>query len=147
LSNQFNDQVSFPNETFYDYELSQFWSLQQSETYPACIFRPSDGDEVAVAILVAEATNCRFAAKSGGHASFSGASNIAGGITIDFADLNEITVSSDRSTVSIGPGNTWYDVYTTLEPQNLIVIGGRVAGIGVGGLTLGGKAACESFLS
>lgn len=96
-------------------------------------------------MLVANATHCPFAAKSGGHASFSGASNIAGGITIDFADLNEIAVSSDRSTVSIGPGNTWYDVYTALEPQNLTVMGGRVAAIGVGGLTLGGKAVCELF--
>ena len=143
MSSHFYGQVSFPNDTVYDYEISQFWSLQQSGTHPACIFRPSCADDVAVAVLVANATHCPFAAKSGGHAAFSGASNIAGGITIDFADLNEITVSSDRSIVSIGPGNTWYDVYTALEPRDLTVIGGRVAAIGVGGLTLGGKTACE----
>lgn len=85
--------------------------------------------------------------KSGGHAAFKGASNIAGGITIDFADMNEITVSEDGSIVSIGPGNTWYDVYTTLELQNLTVIGGRVAAIGVGGLTLGGLSTLRNYLA
>ena len=38
----------------------------------------------------------------------------------------------------MGPGNTWYDVYSKLDPIGLSVIGGRVAAIGVGGLTLGG---------
>ena len=38
----------------------------------------------------------------------------------------------------MGAGNRWIDVYHRLEPKNLVVIGGRVAPIGVGGLTLGG---------
>lgn len=82
--------------------------------------------------------NCPFAAKSGGHAAFSGASNIAGGVTIDLAGLNEVTVNKDRKTVSVGPGNRWVDVYRQLEKENLTVVGGRIADVGVGGLTLGG---------
>lgn len=65
-------------------------------------------------------------------------SNIEGGITINFAKLNEVTLSSDKSIASVGPGNTWYDVYIQLQPEDVQVIGGRVAAIGVGGLTLGG---------
>lgn len=90
-------------------------------------------------MVTSEAFGCPFAVKSGGHAAFSGASNIAGGITVDLAELNQITLSDDKSVASIGPGNTWYDVYAALEPHNLVAIGGRVAGIGVGGLILGGR--------
>jgi FAD/FMN-containing dehydrogenase len=92
-----------------------------------------------VVLLLSRLTQCPFAVKSGGHAAFAGASNIRGGITINFAKLNEVTLPSDKSIASVGPGNTWYDVYESLEPDNLTVIGGRVAAIGVGGLTLGGK--------
>jgi FAD/FMN-containing dehydrogenase len=76
--------------------------------------------------------------KSGGHAAFAGASNIEDGLTIDLIHLNDITVSEDQKQASLGPGNVWYDVYSTLSPMGLTVIGGRVSAIGVGGLTLGG---------
>ena len=52
--------------------------------------------------------------------------------------MKQLDVSADRSYVSVGPGNLWYDVYSGLEGKNLAVVGGRVADIGVGGLTLGG---------
>lgn len=69
---------------------------------------------------------------------FEGSSNIDGGITIDLAQLKEVTVSADKTEVAIGAGNVWYDVYAHLEPYKLKVIGGRVSAVGVGGLTLGG---------
>ncbi|KAL3460314.1 hypothetical protein BJX64DRAFT_290313 [Aspergillus heterothallicus] len=40
--------------------------------------------------------------------------------------------------VSIGPGTTWSEVYSLLDPLNLSVPGGRAGQVGVGGLTLGG---------
>lgn len=89
-------------------------------------------------MLTSRATNCKFSVKSGGHAAFSGASNIEDGLTIDLLNLNEIEVSDDKTQTAVGAGNIWYDIYTKLEPQGLTVIGGRVSAIGVGGLTLGG---------
>ena len=71
---------------------------------------------------------------------FAGASNIQGGLTIDLANLNQIQISEDRTLTHVGAGNRWIDVYSKLEEQQLSVIGGRVAGIGVGGLTLGGTS-------
>ncbi|OJJ42849.1 hypothetical protein ASPZODRAFT_136991 [Penicilliopsis zonata CBS 506.65] len=115
-----------------------FWSQQQEEVDPACVFLPSDAVEVAVALLLAELTTCPFAVKSGGHAAFAGASNIADGLTIDLHDLNDRTLSVDASVASVGTGNTWLDVYQWLDPLGLSVIGGRESAIGVGGLTLGG---------
>ena len=82
--------------------------------------------------------------KSGGHACFAGASNIQSGLTIDLANLNVIQVSDDRTLTQIGAGNLWGNIYSQLDRLQLSVIGGRVAGIGVGGLTLGGKSYVKS---
>jgi len=76
--------------------------------------------------------------RSGGHAAFAGASNAHNGLTIDLRGLNKVKLSDGDTIAHIGTGNTWYDVYTALQPSNLTVIGGRVAAIGVGGLTTGG---------
>lgn len=131
-------RVSWPGSPDYGFEESRYWSQQQALTEPACRFSPVSAEEVSLAVLVLRVTQCKFAVKSGGHAAFSGASNIEGGATIDLINLNEIAVSPDRTQTSVGAGNVWYDVYTHLQPMGLTVIGGRVSAIGVGGLTLGG---------
>lgn len=89
-------------------------------------------------MLLAELFSCPFAVKSGGHAAFSGASNIQSGLSIDLGALNSITLSKDQTIASAGAGNVWVDVYDYLEPYGLSVIGGRVSTIGLGGLTTGG---------
>ena len=105
---------------------------------PQCIFKPTTSKDVSILVLIARLTQCPFAVKSGGHAAFAGASSSQGGITVSFENMKSITLSKDKGVASIEPGNTWYDVYSTLEPENLAVVGGRVSAIGVGGLTLGG---------
>jgi FAD/FMN-containing dehydrogenase len=77
--------------------------------------------------------------KSGGHAAFAGASSIENGILVNLAKLNEVTLSGDRKTTRVGVGNVWSDVYEVLDPLGVSVVGGREAGVGVGGLTLGGR--------
>ncbi|KAF3909372.1 hypothetical protein AA313_de0200759 [Arthrobotrys entomopaga] len=131
-------QLAYPNTTIYEFEESQYWSQQQALTKPACRFSPTSPAQVSLAVLASRVTQCKFAVKSGGHAAFTGASNIDGGLTIDLRNLNEITLSADKNQTSVGPGNVWYDVYSKLERENVTVIGGRVSAIGVGGLTLGG---------
>ncbi|KAI7675103.1 hypothetical protein KC318_g1162 [Hortaea werneckii] len=130
--------TAFPKSPAYHLEEAGFWSAVQAEVEPYCFFEPEDSVAVAVTILLSRLTKCPFAVKSGGHAAFANASNIGGGITINMAKMNEVKLSEDESVAKVGPGNTWYDVYTALEDRNLTVVGGRVADIGVGGLTLGG---------
>lgn len=52
--------------------------------------------------------------------------------------MNQLTVSSDTSFVSFGPGLRWGDVYNALDPYGVSVIGGRIPHVGVAGLILGG---------
>ena len=52
--------------------------------------------------------------------------------------FNETNVNSTSGTVEVGPGLVWDEVYATLGPTGVSVVGGRVPGVGVSGLTLGG---------
>jgi FAD/FMN-containing dehydrogenase len=61
--------------------------------------------------------------------------------------LNTLELSEDRRTTRVGPGNTWYDVYSKLDPLGVSVVGGREAGVGVGGLVLGGKLGSTSVVT
>ena len=59
--------------------------------------------------------------------SWAGAANIEDGVTIDLSAINQVTVSSDRLTASIGPGARWEDVYLKLDAMSLAVSGGRAS--------------------
>ncbi|KAI8943026.1 hypothetical protein NX059_001062 [Plenodomus lindquistii] len=130
--------VEAKSESAYTAFVTNFWSAQQREISPQCIFKPEKALDVSTAILLARLTQCPFAARSGGHSAVPGGSNIEGGLTISFENMSKFAVSSDKKIVSFQPGHTWFDIYTALEKDNLTVIGGRVASVGVGGLPLGG---------
>ncbi|RAK80234.1 FAD-binding oxidoreductase [Aspergillus fijiensis CBS 313.89] len=133
------------NQTFsagtaaYNASLASYFAQQESQLYPSCIVAPTTVDDVSTAVqyLTANAT-CDFAIRSGGHNVVEGAANIADGVTIDLSGFDSIEVSDERSTVTVGVGATWGDVYKALDPLNLTVAGGRVGQVGVGGLTTGG---------
>jgi hypothetical protein len=118
--------------------INYFWSAQQQEPKPFCIFKPEKAVEVSTLVLLSRLTQCPFAVRSGGHAAFSGASSADGGVTVTFEKMKQITLSEDKKIATIEPGNLWYDIYTNLQDHNLAVVGGRVSAIGVGGLTTGG---------
>jgi hypothetical protein len=59
--------------------------------------------------------------------------------------FNNIIIHEDSETVEIGAGLTWTDVYKYLVPKGINVVGGRIEGVGVAGLTLGGGK-CDFFL-
>lgn len=124
------------NTTSFDEYLGTYWSKQSQDITPLCAFKPADTSEVAVVVRLAKQTKCQFAVRSGSHGT--GASNIQDGLVVSLENLNEITVSADKSSVTIGPGNTWARVYKTLEEKDVAVAGGRYPSVGVGGLIMGG---------
>jgi FAD/FMN-containing dehydrogenase len=104
-----------------------------------CFIKPRSTLEVAVALKIVTLLDSKFAIRSAGHNPGPGFASIGPeGVLLDMRDINQVTLSSDKSYVSIGPGNTWEKVYNALEKSQLTVVGGRVAGVGVGGLILGG---------
>ncbi|ORY11110.1 hypothetical protein BCR34DRAFT_624945 [Clohesyomyces aquaticus] len=138
LASHFKSQILPAGTSAYDEWRSQFWSSYQQDALPKCIFQPSKADHVVIAVLLSRWSHCPFAVKSGGHAAMKEASSATCGITIDMAKLNSIVLANDKKIAKIGPGDTWYDVFTKLESEGVSVVGGRVQNVGVGGFLLGG---------
>lgn len=127
LKTLFNSKTLSSGTSSYEAFTSSYWSNQAAAVDPTCVFKPSHALEVSTAVLLSRLTSCPFAVKGGGHTAFSGASSIEGGITIALENLNEVTLSSDKKTVAVGPGNRWGAVYGALEQHGLAVVGGRVS--------------------
>lgn len=84
-------------------------------------------------------TLSKFAVRGGGHMPISGYNGIDNsGVLLSSSNLTALSLSADKSIVSVGPGNRWRDVYAYLNPFGLAAVGGRVGHVGVPGLLLGG---------
>ncbi|GAB1737424.1 hypothetical protein NU219Hw_g1569t1 [Hortaea werneckii] len=146
LSKVLENKVVFPDSSPYEESIASYWSAQEEAVSPSCVVLPESAEDIAVAVdtlghsrgHVGNHDGCQFAVRSGGHTPWAGAANIEDGVTIDLGNFNQVEVSSDRSTVTIGPGSSWRDVYEVLIPRGLATGGGRIANVGVGGLVLGG---------
>uniref|UniRef100_A0A093X899 Bifunctional solanapyrone synthase n=1 Tax=Talaromyces marneffei PM1 TaxID=1077442 RepID=A0A093X899_TALMA len=131
--------VLLPGSAGYNESLSSYFSPQASSVHPLCFVTPQSSSDVSkVVSTLAHSGICNFAVRSGGHTWFPGAANAPSGVTIDLRGLDSIKVHTQNSSVSIGAGATWDVVYSKLETYGLSAVGGRVLGVGVGGLTLGG---------
>ncbi|RYP17192.1 hypothetical protein DL767_010062 [Monosporascus sp. MG133] len=157
------ERVFFPGNPGYKASLASYFSAQEATTYPACILSPKTVQEVSTAVRILTTTTtatdtpnsnpprrplgCQFAVRSGGHSIVAGAANLPKGVTIDLSGLSSIQLLplpmsplSDTTppTVSVGVGSTWGLIYDFLDDLRLGANGARAAGVGVGGLTLGG---------
>ncbi|KAL1647509.1 hypothetical protein SLS61_007334 [Didymella pomorum] len=136
---KYPDQTYYPGSAGYAYETqSVYWSATTFNG-PACVFVPRNAQEASVAVTTMTLTLSKFAVRGGGHMPIPGYNGIDNnGILLSASNLTTLALSSDKSIVSVGPGNRWGDVYTYLAPSNLAAVGGRVGHVGVPGLLLGG---------
>lgn len=139
------DRVFSKNETFtaddsfYDPLINEAWS-QNCRLDAACIVTPKSAQEVSRLIRILSILDTKFSIRSGGHMTSPGFSSVGGnGVLVALEKLNSLSLSSDKKTVTIGPGNRWQNVYEYLEPYGLTTLGGRTPVVGVGGFVLGGK--------
>jgi hypothetical protein len=105
---------------------------------PGLVIQPRTVDQVVAALAFARDQPVPVAVRSGGHG-ISGRSTNDGGIVIDLAALNEITVLSEpKRLVRIGAGARWKDVAAALQPHGWALSSGDYGGVGVGGLATAG---------
>ena len=140
LSSILPGKVSYASDATYSDSVRSYW-FEEARLSPDCIVSPTSASEVVLIVknLAGKRTsNSSFAIRSGGHTPFAGAANIESGVTIDLRAMNYVNLSTDYTVASAGAGSSWDNIYQKLQPLNLTVVGGRVAGLGVGGLTTGG---------
>ncbi|KAI0257872.1 hypothetical protein BC834DRAFT_926933 [Gloeopeniophorella convolvens] len=132
--------VSNASEVFFppspEYTADNAHALASSSAASTCSVEPGSAQDIGAILRIINSTRTPFAVKSGGHATNPGFSSTRG-VQISMARFRNITVNSTTNTVEVGPGLTWDEVYTTLESAGVIVIGGRIPGVGVAGLLLG----------
>ncbi|ESK88810.1 putative fad dependent oxidoreductase [Moniliophthora roreri MCA 2997] len=131
------DRVFFPGSDEYTEDNEHFYG--SSSEVSTCTVQPESAADVGIILQVVanSTTQSPFAIKSGGHGVARGFSSTPG-VQISLSRFNDIAYDATASKVKIGAGLTWDQVYTLLEPFNVKVMGGRVPGVGVGGLLLGG---------
>ncbi|KAF4857260.1 Bifunctional solanapyrone synthase [Colletotrichum siamense] len=139
LSNKYPAQTFFNGSAGYTYETqTQYWSATAYNS-PACVFVPQNAQQVSFAVTTLTLSLTKFALRSGGHMPVVGYNSIGStGVLLSTLNLTTLAVSDDKATVSVGAGNRWRDVYSYLQPFGLAVVGGRIGGVGVSGLLLGG---------
>ncbi|KAJ1306221.1 hypothetical protein OPQ81_010929 [Rhizoctonia solani] len=122
---------------------NKHWASSSSQD-SACVVEPANAQDVSTILRIVANTSTPFGIRSGGHATNAGFSSTPG-VQIALFKLSGVTyheapLAADGSvgTVEFGSGLVWDDVYAALEPHGVIVVGGRVTGVGVGGFTLGG---------
>ncbi|KAF8486364.1 FAD dependent oxidoreductase [Russula ochroleuca] len=134
-------QVSFPFAPEYLSDIEH--ATPSSAKASACSVEPGSAEDVGEILRILGSTRTPFAVKGGGHSMNPGFSSTTG-VQIAMTRFNQTKLNSMTSTVDVGAGLIWDQVYKTLEPTGVNVLGGRIPGIGVAGLTLGGG---YSFLS
>lgn len=136
----FKVRLSHPEQTDYNARLSSYFDIKQQGITTNCILQPRSSEEISLAVktLTDASSPCHFAIRSGGHTLNAGASNIEDGATTDLKYISAVNYVANDNSVEAGPGATWDDVFTTLEPLSIITTRGRSSSVSVGGLTLEG---------
>lgn len=128
------------NAGAYNAANADYWNAASSLNRAACAFFPATTDEVAFAVQALNRyESVPFALKAGGHSPNLGFSSVRGGVLLAFRpNLQSAVPSRDGSTVEVGAGCKWEDVYAALQPLSKTVAGGRLGDVGTTGLVLGG---------
>ncbi|KAF8492574.1 FAD-binding domain-containing protein [Russula emetica] len=134
-------QVFFPPTPEYSFDISHAFS--SSSEASACSVEPGSAEGLSKILRMLGSTRTPFAVKGGGHASNPKFSSTSG-VQIALSRFNETKVNITSGTVEVGAGLTWDQVYVALEPTGVNVVGGRIPGVGVAGLTLGGGYSYKS---
>ncbi|GLA68782.1 hypothetical protein AtubIFM55763_006981 [Aspergillus tubingensis] len=131
---------TFWNQSYYSNAVKEYWNGVNADNRPACAFFPATAQQVSVAVQqLNKYPTAPFALKAGGHNFNVGFSSTNGGVLISFNEnMSSTTRNSDGQSFDIGPGARWGDVYAVTQKTNQVVVGGRLANIGVAGLTTGG---------
>jgi FAD/FMN-containing dehydrogenase len=107
------------------------------DKHPALIARCQNSDDVRHAVDFARERDLLVAVRGGGH-SWPGKSVCDGGLMIDLAQMNSVTVNSEKRRAYAQGGALLNQLDTAALQHGLITTAGVVSHTGVGGYTLGG---------
>lgn len=128
----------------YDYIIGKYLSKFESDLKPAAFATPRNKEEVASILKAIKpfGNKVPLAITGAGQQPAPGVANVTDGITIHMSRFKGIELSSDKTIVSISPGETWGPVYEVLDGEGLSVSGCRASTGGIGGIATHGMSQC-----
>ncbi|KAA8649457.1 hypothetical protein EYZ11_007756 [Aspergillus tanneri] len=117
------------DDTYLDARLGE--TIQFTEL-PVLIAYAEKADEVGRLVKCAQVAGVKAVPRSGGH-SFTAYSALNGTLVIDIAHINNVEVSHDRHTATVGAGIRLGALYTALDAYNTSFIGGICPTVGLAG--------------
>ncbi|GAW18379.1 hypothetical protein ANO14919_078540 [Xylariales sp. No.14919] len=136
LASALGTGVFIPSEAGYQSSSHGNW-VQTAWASPTCAIQPTTAQQVSQAISYLARSGVHFAIRSGGHSPAPLGANINDGVLFDMSGFNSVEYDAQLGVAVVGTGMRWGDVYRHLDQYNVTVVGGRILGVGVGGLTLG----------
>ncbi|TVY64338.1 Bifunctional solanapyrone synthase [Lachnellula suecica] len=137
IASNVTGQVYYPTSLSPNFNTDINHYFASSQQTPTCVVEVADIQDVSSVLQIVGSTRTPFSVVSGGHSSNQGFSSTVG-VYISLVRINQIEFSADQSTIEVGLGNIWTDVYSALNGTGYNLVGGRVPGPGTGGFTLGG---------
>lgn len=131
-----SDNVIYYKAGSAEYENLRKGFNKRIDKKPAIIALCKNTQGVAEAVQYAAKNNWPVAVKSGGHC-MEGFSGNDGGMVINMSAMKNIQWLNNE-TVTLNPGCKLAEIYDALLPKKRIIPGGSCAGVGIGGLVLGG---------
>lgn len=107
------------------------------EPKPAAVKKCFSDDEVIAGIEWARAQKKSISIKSGGHC-FEGYCMADGSLSLDMSGMNKMSFDQNTKTLTVEPGATLRQINDFLLAKGRVLPAGSCAGVGIGGLTLGG---------
>lgn len=135
LAERLHGALLMQGDTGYDFS-RKIWNGMWDK-YPALIARCANVNDVQHAVNFAGEHNLLIAVRGGGH-SWPGKSVCNGGIMIDLADMNKVTVNPRKQRAYAQGGALLNALDTESLKYGLVTTAGVVSHTGVGGFTLGG---------
>lgn len=132
---RFGGNVTLPSDPEYD-DARAVWN-GMIDRYPALIAHCESTAQVVQALEYAREQQLPIAVRGGGH-NVAGHGTCDGGIVIDLAKMNAVTVDPEARIARVDGGALWADVDTATQKHGLATPGGVFSRTGVAGLTLGG---------
>ncbi|KAK2459516.1 hypothetical protein APHAL10511_008458 [Amanita phalloides] len=128
-------QVFYPGDAGYAKDITN-WSTVNVQN-ATCSVEPGTAEDVSSIIVILGKSRTPFGIKGGGHSPNRGFTSTPG-VLIAMSRFSKVSYDAEHKTAEIGAGLIWDEVYEALEPHGVSVVGGRVSGVGVAGLVLGG---------
>ncbi|KAI1390513.1 uncharacterized protein F4822DRAFT_441886 [Hypoxylon trugodes] len=113
------------------------WNAYGAPKFCAAV-TPSNEEELANIVKVANAANIPFLATGGRHHYGTTLSKLQSGLAIDLSRLNQVKVDSDRSAVTVGGGAKIRDVLGPVTEAGYQIPSGACSGAGFIGSGIGG---------